>query len=70
MLLSDPSAHGSLETPVDVQGKATRDLKQSTTATERWHYAIKLEQVLRPIGVLNRSRNLQNSKVKYKLNFF
>ena len=23
MLLSDPSAHGSLETPVDVQGKAT-----------------------------------------------
>ena len=51
MLLSDPSAHGSLETPVDVQGKATRDLKQSTTATERWHYAIKLEQVLRPIGV-------------------
>jgi len=24
---------------------------------ERWHYTIKLEQVLRPIGVLNKSRH-------------
>ena len=37
---------------------------------ERWYHNIKLEQVLRPIGVLNRSRNLQNWKVKYKLIFF
>ena len=31
---------------------------------------IKLEQVLRPIGALNRSRQLRNSKVKHIFFFF
>ena len=31
---------------------------------------IKLEQVLRPIDVLNRSRHVGNSTVKYKFIFF
>ena len=30
---------------------------------------IKLEQVLRPIGALNRSRQLQNSKIKHRFFF-
>ena len=29
MLLSDPSAHGSLETPIDVQGKATINIEHN-----------------------------------------
>ena len=28
-----------------------------------------LEQILRPVGAMNRSRQLQNSKVKYKFIF-
>ena len=31
---------------------------------------IKLEQVLRPIGPLNRSRQLRNSKIKHRFSFF
>jgi len=37
---------------------------------EHCHYTIKLEQVLRPIGVLNKSRHLGNSKVKYIFIFY